>query len=115
MINKKILLFTISILLILLASCEQKDSPYVYHKPENHADGWEIEDLSEAGIEPDKLGSMMADIQDGGYDNLHGILLVKDDKLVFEEYFQGYSWDSKHYLASVTKSVSSALIGISID
>jgi len=47
MINKKILIYTIFSILILLTSCEQKGSPYINHQPEDHADGWEIEDLSD--------------------------------------------------------------------
>jgi len=62
---------------------------------------------------------------------IHGILIVKDGKLVFEEYFTGYDLDifrsglnmeykefdrnTLHFQASVTKSVISALVGIATD
>ncbi|MGD8794257.1 MAG: serine hydrolase, partial [Anaerolineae bacterium] len=70
-------------------------------------------------------------IRDGTYENVHSLLVVKDGKLVFEEYFPGYTWnyadeqfrgapvdfdrDTRHNLASVTKSFTSALVGIAID
>ena len=95
----------------MLTSCEQKGSSYNFLQPADRADGWEIEDLSEVGINPAKLGSMMNDIEDGGYENLHSILMVKNGKLVFEEYFQGYGWYTKQSVASVTKSVISAMVG----
>ena len=59
------------------------------------------------------------------------MLIVKDDKLVFEEYFKGHkfkydsanhhgelvTWDRNrlHYIMSVTKSITSACVGIAID
>jgi CubicO group peptidase (beta-lactamase class C family) len=62
---------------------------------------------------------------------VHGILIVKNGKLVFEEYFPGYEfgprsndwqgnyryfdWDTVHFLGSSTKSFVSALVGIAID
>jgi len=56
--------------------------------------------------------------------DVQGILIVKDGKLVFEEYFSGtnrsnryieYDRNILHFQASVTKSVTSALVGIAID
>ncbi|MFC2024637.1 serine hydrolase domain-containing protein [Chloroflexota bacterium] len=65
------------------------------------------------------------------YKEVHSVLIFKDDKLVFEEYFQGheYEWDAPKHLGelvtwdrtmlhdvkSVTKSITSTCIGIAID
>jgi CubicO group peptidase (beta-lactamase class C family) len=62
-------------------------------------------------------------IKQGKYNDIHSLLIVKDGKLVFEEYFgaEGKIWspfvnrifrDRIQALASVTKSINSALIGI---
>ena len=40
---------------------------------------------------------------------------VKDGKLVFEEYFYGYDREKSHFLASVSKSITSILVGIAIE
>ena len=40
---------------------------------------------------------------------------MKNGKLVLEEYFYGYDRDDLHYLASATKSITSILVGISLD
>ena len=45
----------------------------------------------------------------------HSLLIVKNGYLVTEEYFNGYSADQLHMLQSVTKSFTSAAIGIAID
>jgi CubicO group peptidase (beta-lactamase class C family) len=63
-----------------------------------------------------------------GEHNIHSLLIVKDGKLVFEEYFSGdkfnlarftgetgFDRNDTHNLCSVTKSFTSALIGIAID
>ena len=92
---------------------------------------WQTASLAEVGIDEQPLTEVVASIHAGSYPNVHSILIVKDGKLVFEEYFSGYAWDydgddfkgelidfdahTQHNLASVTKSFTSALIGITID
>src|SRR5210317_1545947 len=59
--------------------------------------------------------------------NIHSVLIVKDGKLVFERYFRGrdedwgtdlgvvsFDADTRHDVRSVSKSITSALIGIAI-
>jgi CubicO group peptidase (beta-lactamase class C family) len=63
-------------------------------------------------------------VLDGTFENIHSILLVKDGKLILEEYFPGetvfgqyinFRRNTLHNLHSVTKSFTSALIGIALD
>ncbi|OXS76152.1 6-aminohexanoate hydrolase [Lysinibacillus sp. KCTC 33748] len=49
------------------------------------------------------------------YHNINGIIIIKDGHLAYEKYFNGKGSDHCHHIASVTKSVLSALIGIAID
>ena len=49
------------------------------------------------------------------YSNITGIVVIKDKSLMYEKYFDGYTKDCTIHVASVTKSVISALIGIAID
>jgi CubicO group peptidase (beta-lactamase class C family) len=46
---------------------------------------------------------------------IHSLLIVAGGRLVVEEYFHGWGPDDLHHLASVTKSVSSLLVGQAID
>lgn len=94
-------------------------------------DGWQTASLDEVGIDEGKIRTAVGRIKNNTYQNVHSMLIVKDGKLVVEEYFPGYAWDyddgqfqgdlvdfgmdTPHNLASVTKSFTSALVGIAID
>lgn len=88
---------------------------YTYQKPETTNDGWETASLNETGIDPERIDQMMLDILGGNDKNIHSVLLIKNGKLVLEEYFYGYDRDTTHFLASVSKSITSILIGLAID
>lgn len=115
---RKIHKYTLCILLAsLIAACSGTGAKpaYEYTPPADMGDGWESASLQAYGLDAQKITAMMQDIQDGGFDSLHSLLIVKDGRLVFEEYFQGYNQNRIHFVASVTKSVTSILIGIAID
>lgn len=44
-----------------------------------------------------------------------GFLVIKDNKIIFENYYRGNSQDNQHMEFSVTKSIVSALVGIAVD
>ncbi len=99
-------------------------SVYTYTMPSDRGDGWEVASLSSVGIDRAPLETMVDRIRDGSYVNIHSVLLVTDGRLVFEEYFPGRTvegrhvdWgpDDLHAMHSVTKSVTSLLVGIAID
>ena len=122
----------ISILTFLLVSCKQHiSSQYNYHPPENINDGFEVGSLVEANIDPALIEQAVEDIAGRRYKEVHSMLIFKDGKLVFEEYFKGHNFkhdepnhhgewvawerDSLHRVMSVTKSITSACIGIALD
>ena len=47
--------------------------------------------------------------------NTHSILVSKNGKIIYENYFNGYNADIPHDTRSVSKSISSAMVGIAID
>lgn len=51
----------------------------------------------------------------GDYSNIAGIVVQKNGKKVYENYFNGFTADAAFHVFSVTKSFISALIGIAID
>lgn len=97
--------------------------------PTDLGDGWKTGSLADAGIDPVKMSSMLQFIYRGesgndvpilpnGYrkiQNIHGMLIVRDGRLVFEKYYGHYYWSIAHNLASVTKSITSLLVGIAIE
>jgi CubicO group peptidase (beta-lactamase class C family) len=111
-------------------SCDKSTEPndngveYTYQVPEQLNDGWETASLADVGMNPIRLIIMMNGLLNHENHYVHGILIIKDGKLVFEEYFSGYDRDNRykeydrntlHFQASVSKSVTSALAGIAID
>ncbi len=104
---------------------------YIYHVPEETGDGWKTSSLIDVGIDSKKIDALVRDILTRRFENIHGVLLVRNGKLVLEEYFNGYAFNFSgprfrgeriaygrerlHVTASVTKSVTSALVGIAID
>jgi CubicO group peptidase (beta-lactamase class C family) len=96
-------------------SVSQSQCEYVHLVPEKTDDGWETSSLSEEGIDPEKVNELMSNILNGNFPYIHSVLLIKNGKLVLEEYFYGYSRGTKHLIASDTKSLTSILVGIAID
>lgn len=94
---------------------EERKKGYRYQQPAALNDGLKTGDVAASGLDASLLSDMMQKIIDGTYKDVHSILIIKDGKLVFEEYFYQYNKDSLHELRSVTKSFISALTGIAID
>jgi CubicO group peptidase (beta-lactamase class C family) len=95
--------------------------------PETTDDGWKTAAPSEVGLSDGPLVALAEKLRTEKRWNLHSVLVVKDEKLVFEEYFTGmdeclgrplgevkFHRDQLHDLRSMTKSVSSAVLGIAL-
>ncbi|WP_271766174.1 serine hydrolase domain-containing protein [Aquimarina algiphila] len=63
----------------------------------------------------DKIIELKKIIASDKYPNIDGIVVAKDDKIIIEEYFNGFEKDSLHDTRSSFKSVTSLLAGIAID
>ena len=64
---------------------------------------------------PEYLENLIKNIKEDKIKNIHALLIIKDDKLITEEYFSGFNRNELHYTASVSKSFASTLLGIAID
>lgn len=83
--------------------------------PSKLNDGWATANINEFGIKKSQLNRLIDSIHDNKLINTHSVLIAKDNKLVFENYFDGFNSDIPHDLRSASKSISSAIIGIAID
>jgi CubicO group peptidase (beta-lactamase class C family) len=110
-----VLLATLLACILLVPGCGQAASEQVYQVPQELDDGWQTASPVSVGLDPAKIEALARDVRDGDRDNLHSVLVVKDGKLVLEEYGRGSHWLRVHDVASVTKSVTSILIGIAIE
>jgi CubicO group peptidase (beta-lactamase class C family) len=73
---------------------------------------WKVSAPAEQGLDPKLVQELYYDA--AGLDNLYGLLVIKNDRLVAEKYFNGGSVEQKALLASVTKSITSALTGLAL-
>ena len=128
---KRTILLLIAFSIALVSCGAEPTSQYTYRPPENLDDGLDIGTLEEVNIDSALIEKAIDKILSGKYSEVHSLLIVKDNKLVFEEYFMGhkYKWDGpghhgnlvswdrdeQHTVMSVGKSFTSACIGIAID
>lgn len=86
----------------------------ILQRPMNWGDGLRVGNIHGSGVDSLRIDSVLQGVVQGKYPDVHGILVLKDGKLVVEEYFYQFSADSLHPLRSATKSIVSALTGLAI-
>lgn len=105
----------------------QTSEAYHYRQPPTLADMWVTGTLDDVGLDQLRIEQMTDAIRRNPYWNLHAVLVEREGRLVYEEYFAGedqrwgtplgrvvFNRETKHDLRSVTKSVVSALLGIAL-
>jgi hypothetical protein len=61
--------------------------------PAQTDDGWQVASLGEVGIAAQPIVDAVNQIRGGTYNEIHSLLIVKDGKLVLEEYGSGRMYD----------------------
>lgn len=61
------------------------------------------------------FNEIVSRIENHEYGEVHSLIIAVDDSIILEKYFNNYSREIRHPLYSVTKSFTSALIGICLD
>ena len=104
----------LSAILVLLAGCAQPAAP-----PRPALDYWPTQDWrtstpEQQGMDSQRLGAAFDAIaqQELG---LHSLLIIRNGYIVTEAYFQPYERETRHQVASVTKSLISLLTGIALE
>jgi CubicO group peptidase (beta-lactamase class C family) len=69
---------------------------------------------AESGIETAATESLYSEMAQEPHHDIKGIVIVRRGRLASEHYFNGDSVDSLHNIRSATKSITSLLMGISI-
>jgi CubicO group peptidase (beta-lactamase class C family) len=104
---------------------------YSFQPLEKFNEQSELDSSERVNIDSILLKKATDEIRNGKYGEVHSMIIFKDNKLVFEEYFPGhqYKWDGpnhhgewvswdksmRHGVKSVSKSIVSLCIGIAID
>ncbi len=86
-----------------------------YQKPIDINDGLNVSTLEEQNLDTNAFIKVNHEICDGKYGNIHSLLVIVNNKLVIEQYYNGWEKDKLHMLASNTKSFNSILIGVAIE
>lgn len=73
--------------------------------------GWEV---STAKFDTQKIEALNRKIAEQRFENINGIVVIKEGKLLIEEYFNGESRNSLHDPRSVGKTIASTMLGIAI-
>jgi CubicO group peptidase (beta-lactamase class C family) len=74
-----------------------------------------ISSPEEQGLNSTLLNQLDVKMKEVPQFSTSSMLILRHRNLVFEKYYQNFSQDTKHYIWSVTKSITSTLIGIAID
>jgi len=88
---------------------------FQYSMPSDLKDGLEAGSLTGAKLNPQFIKEMVEQISHEKHRNIHSVLIIRNGRLVLEEYFYQYGPDKLHQLRSATKSIVSTLVGIAID
>jgi CubicO group peptidase (beta-lactamase class C family) len=76
-------------------------------------DDWNVSTPEEQGLDPTLVAELYLDAT--GLSTLYGVLVIKNGHLIAEGYFNEGSVDQVYARMSVTKSYTSALVGVALD
>jgi CubicO group peptidase (beta-lactamase class C family) len=119
--SKALIVLIPAFLSLVVCSCSEKSTEpesvtIVPNIPDLQNDGWPVSSLEEQGMNAELLGEVSWEIRNGDFEEVHGLLIIKNGNLVFEEYYwEGHNSDFLHNLNSVTKSIASVAVGIAVD
>jgi len=128
--------FLLTICLLFFVHCnhtpsEPEASGIQVTQPDTAGDGWQTGTLASVGMDQRPFEQLVGSIGKGVYGEVHSVVVVKDNKLVFEAYWPGHDFgyaspnyhgaytrfdrNTRHDTHSATKSIVSALVGAAID
>lgn len=88
---------------------------YNYIQPTSLNDNISCANMTSVEMDTLLINKLITKILNQEIINIHSLLILKDNKLVLEEYFYNNSRERPHRVMSVTKSFTSALMGIAFD
>lgn len=122
--------FFVHICILCLTSCSQshtRETNYQYTTPKVLNDNIRIANIAGVKIDSNKIIKLSQLILQDSFPNIHSLLIAKDNKLVYENYFSGddesWGWSlgyakhnsaTLHDVRSISKSVVAACIDLAI-
>lgn len=111
-------IFAFLFLIHLNVGCNKLRDPnphYTYNVPSDAQTEFSVSSLATEGVDEAAITAMTDLIIREHYKRVDGLLILRNNKLIYENYFHGYSSDVLHNIFSAGKSITSILVGIAID
>ena len=87
-----IILFA-ALLALLATGCDSDSTAnYIYRPPPQIDDGFDVGTLDEVEMNSALIAEAVDGIKNGRFGEVHSMLIFKDNRLVFEEYFPGHDY-----------------------
>ncbi|MDJ0840561.1 MAG: serine hydrolase [Acidobacteriota bacterium] len=77
--------------------------------------GLKISNYESAGLDPAPFRRLVAEVNDGVWEKLDGVAVVRGDALIAEAYFGDFTAWRPHNTRSVGKSITALIAGIAVD
>jgi len=91
-----------------------RSTKYFNYTPENHSDQFITAAPSNIGANDSLINELVSAISEGTYGVQNSLLIMQNDTLVVEKYFNEWTSSDPHQLHSVTKNFISVLAGVAI-
>ena len=103
----------ISILCLLILSCSDRQTDTSSASIQNGIE-FPVAELEDSGINSDSIQSLLTLIKETPPRDFRGLVVIKNDQIIIEEYFNTYMRNTIHDIRSAGKSVTSLLLGIAL-
>lgn len=103
------------VLAATLLSCDSPVGPAPFDgtlEDGGQAGRWATASPASEGLDPAVLVELAGEVDAGDWDDISSLLVVRNGRLVFERYWNDHTPTDLHVVNSVTKSVTSLLVGI---
>jgi len=101
----KRLVYIIAFFGLFLACSDENPSPYNfidYDLPVYH------------NFKSELLNELDAEIKEGTFGDIHSLIILRNDKIIFENYYSNYQQSDLHPIGSTTQSIVSVLLGVAL-
>ena len=104
----------IVVVIVLSLNFSQKSSPSLPPPDYWPTAGWRTSTPEEQGLDSSKLADALLAMREQKI-NIHSLLLVRNGRVILDACFYPYNCATVHNMRSVTKSVTTTLVGLAID
>ena len=81
--NSYLIILVVSVFTLLFSGCGPAPAnEFAYLPPKSIDDGLDVGTFEQVNIDPDPIGEVVNQIQDGQYTEMHSVLILRDDKII---------------------------------